>query len=342
MSIPPRDTIVNMLIVSFVTLAIWIWAASETTEVVTIFNQELSIEPSAGNTTLIQPATLSGIRIDLRGPARAVKAMASEFPELATVAVGSPGIAAQDGEQTVTIATIVDEIIRRTGRPVSVVATIPATAELTITLRTTQEADIVPSLAEGVRATGTITVEPALGSITLPTKFAGQGPIQLLAPITQAMLDTSSSGQRIVVKATVALPDALQPYADTIEFEPREVDVSIAVLSANVERTLPSVPIQVAAPPAELDRYTITITHGDGFLRDVVVRGPPETIQKIADGALSVVAFVHLSSDDLVKVVNERPVSMWMLPEGVTVVQVGDGASTTPRVSLEIIDRQTP
>ena len=342
MNAPNRDNLVNILMVTFVAAAIWVWAAGETTETTNLLNQRLTIAPSPGDFTLVHPAVIQGVQIEFRGPARAVKAIKDEFPNLATVSVGSPGIDAQDGPQTIDLRTIIEDIVRQGDYPLSIASIQPETAEIMITLRTTQEADIIPRLAEGVRSTGTITVEPAVGSLILPTSLAGQGPIQLLAPITQEMLDDHIPGQRVVLTTAVTLPDALQSEASTIDIEPREVDVSIALLSAKIEHTLPSVPIQVAAPPAELDRFTVSITHGDGFLRDVMLRGPPATIQQIADGELSVVAFVHLTSDDLVKLVTERPISMWMLPPGVTVVKVGTATSTTPRVALEIVDRQAP
>ena len=337
-----RDTVVNVLIVSLVTLVIWVWAAGETSETLVLFNQQINIEPSSGSATLVRPNTIHGVRVELRGPARAVQRMGREFASLTTVSVGMAGVPAIGGQHTIDLATVVRGIIDRTGLPVTVVGTQPEMSEVDIVLRSTQPVDILPLLGEGVTSTGTITAEPAIGSITLPSELAAQGPIELIARVTQQMLEGHTPGQRVILKVEVSLPAALQQYEESIDFEPREVDVSVALLSASTELSIPSVPVQIAAPPADLERYTISIAQGDGFLRDVLVRGPPETIQAIADGALSVVAFVHLTSDDLVKLVSERPVSMWRLPPGVTVVKVGTGASTMPRVGLEIVDRQAP
>ena len=112
-----------------------------------------------------------------------------------------------------------------------------------------------------------------------------------------------------------------------------------AVLTNMTDHVLPAVPIQVAAPPADLDRYNVKIAAGNEFLRDVTLRGLPQDIRRIIDGEVRVAAFVHLTSDDLVQNVKERPISMWMLPDGVSVIRIGNGDTISPRIPLEITDR---
>ena len=338
-----RETIGNIIVVSLLTLLIWWWAAGETSLTEVLYNQQISLVASSGTSTIVRPKTISEVRVEIRGPRKAVQRMAEKFHELSNVTVGSPGVPSTNGLHVIDLVTLETGIVARAQEPVTVVSTQPASAKIEIILRSQLDAIIQPTLPEGVRTTGAITVDPPTGTLVLPDTLLKEGETFTLAAIvTPEMLENLEPGRRHVVKAEVSLPAELLSQSDLIEFEPREVEVSVALLSAEVEHTIPSVPVQVAAPPADLDRYSVTIAQGAGFLRDVTLRGPPDAITRIEKGETSVVAFVHLTSDDLVQHVTERPVTMWILPQGVTVVRVGTGNTTTPQVELEIVDRTAP
>jgi hypothetical protein len=338
-----RETIGNIIVVSLLTLLIWWWAAGETSLTEVIYNQEISLVASKSTSTIVRHKTISVEEVKIRGPRKAVQRMAERFHELSKVTVGSPGVPATNGPHVIDLTTLVTGIVARAQEPVTVVSTKPASAEIEIILRSQRDANIQPTLPEGVRTTGAITVDPPTGTLVLPDTLVKKGETFTLAAIvTPEMLENLEPGRRHVVKAEVSLPAELLSKSDRIEFDPREVEVSVALLSAEVEHTIPSVPVQVAAPPADLARYSVTIAQGVGFLRDVTLRGPPDAITRIEKGETSVVAFVHLTSDDLVQHVTERPVAMWSLPPGVTVVRVGTGNTTTPQVELEIVDRTAP
>ena len=49
-----------------------------------------------------------------------------------------------------------------------------------------------------------------------------------------------------------------------------------------------------------------------------------------AAGGPRVIAFVHLTSDDLLTGAKEKPVTLWSLPEGVRVTSVGGDATSRP------------
>ena len=88
------------------------------------------------------------------------------------------------------------------------------------------------------------------------------------------------------------------------------------------------VPVQIALPPADTARYEVTIDPKDSFLRNVRLSGAADAITALREGRFKVLAFVQLSSDDLDRAVLEggetiKPVSMWSLPNGVSVVDPG-------------------
>ena len=93
------------------------------------------------------------------------------------------------------------------------------------------------------------------------------------------------------------------------------------------------VPIQVAAPPQDLAEHTIEIP--DQFLGDVVIEGAAEDIKKFEDDPTPVVAFIHLTSDELASGIEEAEVTLWQLPEGLQVVSVA-GGTAQPIVSIRI------
>ena len=338
-----RETIGNIIVVTLLTLMIWYWAAGETSETEILYSQQINLVASSGSSTIIRPKTISDVQVEIRGPRRAVQRMAAKFDEMSTVSVGSPGVPTTNGKHVIDLATLETGIVKRAQEPVTVVSTQPISTEIEIILRSKLDANISAILPEGTRSTGAITVAPPTGTLTLPeTLLKESESFTLQAIVTPQMLENLEPGRRHLVKVEVSLPASLLSKSELIDFEPRFVDVSVAMLSAEVEHTIPSVPVQVAAPPADLERYGVTIAQGAGFLRDVTLRGPPDAITRIEKGETSVVAFIHLTSDDLVQHVTEKPVTMWIIPAGVTVVRVGTGNTTTPQVELKIVDRVAP
>lgn len=338
-----QEAITNIIVVTLITLLIWIWAGNETTETRTLYNQQINLKPSSGTSTIVRPKTISKMRIEIRGSRKAVQRMEQKFNEFSSVPLGFPGVPATDGRHTINLLELEQEIANRAEEQVTIQSTQPSTAEIEVIVRSQINANIQPNLPEGARTTGGITVDPPTGTLTLPDTLIREGKTYALSAVLKPqMLENLVPGRRHLLKAEVILPEELLPHAELIEFEPREVEVSVALISSEVEHTIPSVPVQVAAPPADLDRYSVTIAQGAGFLRDVTLRGPPDAISRIEKGETRVVAFVHLTSDNLVQNVTERPVSMWLLPAGVSVVRVGTGNTTTPQVELKIIDNTEP
>jgi len=338
-----HESIGNIIVVTLLTLLIWWWAAGETSETETLYSQQINLVPSSGTSTIVRPRTISNVRVDFRGPRSAVQRMAEKFNEFSTVTVGSPGVPTTSGTHIIDLNTVEAGIVDRAQEPVTVISTEPSTAEIEIILRSELDASITARLPEGTSSTGAITIDPPTGTLILPESLAKDGVSYTLeATVTPQQLEDLEPGLRHLIKAEVSLPESLQAQAELIDFQPRVVDVSVALLGAGVQHTIPSVPVQVAAPPADLERFVVTIAQGAGFLRDVTLRGPPEAIARIENGETSVVAFVHLTSNDLVQKVTSRPVSMWLLPPGVSVARVGTGNTTTPQVELEIVDRAAP
>ena len=340
MNTPNRQTVANLVVVTFVTLLIWFWAAGETRETRVAFTEMRFETPSQ---VIVTPAAIPSVELRLRGPLRAIRKTSEELRTPIPVVVGSPGVPDVTGRHLIDLTALVRTHVENSNEPVQVVSTEPETLEIEVVRLEERVVKIEPELPEGAKTSGRVEVVPKEGTIMLPQELArGDLDINLVARITAAELAKLEPGRRHAVPANVVLGQDLGNAGVNVQFSPRTVEVSVALVSAEQEHTLPVVPIQVAGPPTDLERYLVTIPSGKEFLREVTLRGQPDVIRRIAEGEVRVAAFVHLTSDDLVQNVTERPISMWMLPDGVSVVRIGTSATTTPRIPLEITDRSTP
>ena len=142
----------------------------------------------------------------------------------------------------------------------------------------------------------------------------------------------------------IAAAKELQPEVILLDIDLEDLDgfevlARLKLVSADSTLLVPSIPVQIAGPPTDLDQYLVTIDPAAAFLRDVTLRGPAEAIASIAEGRMSVIAFLHLTSDELAQGITEKAVSMWQLPAGVTVSGIGDDSTSNPMVPLTIEDR---
>ena len=332
-----RTDIWNLVVVTIVSLLIWFWAAGQTSETETVY---ASVAFETPEQVVVTPRAVPGVEIRMRGPLQAVRKMTEYFRDPLRILVGSPGVPDANGEHLVDVAALARNAIEELGEPVQVISAEPTSIQINVTRMVERTVKIEPRLPEGARTTGRVEVVPSEGTLIIPEEFADtELVLKLLADIPSAELSKLEPGRRYVIPATIELPIELQSIAQQLKFSPPKAEVSVALVSAETDHVLPAVPIQVAAPPADLDRYNVKIAAGNEFLRDVTLRGLPQDIRRIIDGEVRVAAFVHLTSDDLVQNVKERPISMWMLPDGVSVIRIGNGDTISPRIPLEITDR---
>ncbi|MCP4812478.1 MAG: hypothetical protein GY888_08220, partial [Planctomycetaceae bacterium] len=98
-----QEAITNIIVVTLITLLIWIWAGNETTETRTLYNQQINLKPSSGTSTIVRPKTISKMRIEIRGSRKAVQRMEQKFNEFSSVPLGFPGVPATDGRHTINL-----------------------------------------------------------------------------------------------------------------------------------------------------------------------------------------------------------------------------------------------
>lgn len=342
-----RDRIGRYGAVSVVAVLVWLWAARATTEqdsidsVVTI---DLPSAEARQERELRSPTEPFTVRLLLSGPKsdldRADKRLRQV--ELITGAGGVPeGIANHDLDIRNVLQGILDDgdidvtIVRAEGEvpPVDVDEVVTVTVPIT------------PAIDPPSQFDGDPMAEPATAMVRMPQRLREQaGTLRLDAKIDGALLANRETGRRYKERVPLTLVSAgrLDPGA-RIRIVPEYTEVTFALAASTATTvigagadptTAPGVPVQVALPMKDLDRYTITLDDRDSFLRNVVLAGPAAQIDQIAQGKLKVIAFVQLTSDDLDRAVLEggtivRPVTLWQLPPGVTVTNPGKTDSQT-------------
>jgi hypothetical protein len=325
-------------LVSLVTVLIWIWAAGET-RVERSFEATISLEapdPARMQVDATSPSFNGRVGITARGSQRAVRDLQIVVSQRLELLAGSGGIPTTEGISQVSLARAIADLpsVRATGAVIDAVD--PASIEIRIDLLERGTLRVVPEFA-GTQTQGDVVVEPPIVSARLPAAAWREG----RDPVARAVFDrrdleSLEPGRRYTLDAQVQLPPPLAAIARGAATEPTTVKVTFTPRSRDRTTTLASVPVQVAGPAEEFAKHRVEVD--PGFLRQVVLSGPAEAIARIEERRERIVAFVHLDSTELALRVPSKRISLWLLPPGVRVVQIGDSEESLPEIGLRILE----
>ena len=351
-SVSSRERIVTILTVTLVTVLIWMWAAGETRRNEREFASLSFIPPTEGSLR-ITPSEIANVEFEIRGPQRAIAKATDRFRTLIEIPVGAFGLPATPGEHQIQMQGLAEALVSEWRLPVTVLSADPPSVMVTIESLSRRDARVAAVLPASVRTIGNTEVSPASAVIELPGDPAlleTLGELVLNAQINKSDLEGRLPGALHRVQVPLQVPPELAERLEsmgidpgTIRPDPLNAQVTLTLDSNDIEFPLPNpVPVQIAGPPTALEDWVVTIDPGSAFLRNVVLRGPKDVISQLEQrqGGLGVIAFVHLTSDDLLTRVEEKPVTLWSLPESVEVTSVENDATSSPRVKLVIKERQ--
>ena len=333
-----RERITNLVTVTLVTVLIWIWAAGETREEITSF-ADLRFSGQTRDSVRISPEELPSVSFLVRGPRREVDAIAVRFRDAVEISIGTLGVPSTPGEHEIDLVTLGQSFIDANEIPVTVLAADPQTVRISIESLQRRRIPVVVELPDGVQTTDAVDVAPGEVELLLPASLADLPGLSVTARVADADVADLPSGRRHELEVSLVLPDRLTGQSDAIRMTPRKARVGLDLVSTDASIVVQSIPVQVSGPPADLDRHVVTIDPASVFLRDVTLRGPKAAIDDIAGGRANVIAFIHLTSDDLANRLEETRISMWRLPAGVEVSSIGENPDTSPTISITIEDR---
>lgn len=323
----------NALVATVVTLLIWSWAYDATRSSGDATGK-MSVRAPAASALFVEPSAATNVTVQLSGPRSAIRAAQQVIGAGVELTAGSAGVPSDPGEHTLDLAAIL--ALRPELQAVRVDATSPATIRIRVFELATVAARVATDLADS-QVVGQVSIEPEDVSITLPKDALSALPeLRPLAVVDTAALER---GRRHSVDADVTLWRIPARWAEAVRISPARVRVAFTLRSNVRTATLASVPVQVAAPPAQLAAFDAAPASGSETLRQVVVSGPAEAITAIEDGSARVVAVVSLGSDDFAAGTMSRRVAAWIAPPGVTVLRVGEVPASAVEVSVKVAPR---
>lgn len=324
----------TLVLVTAVTLLIWIFAAGETRERAVIWAR-VQFEPASSFSTIVTPRTTRQVALTLSGSARSIQQVRRALDEPIVLTSGTTGIPGEKGTHVVALVEALREQQVFHDAEVSVVSSEPSSLDLEIDTLIERTIPVIPVLS-GATLGGEAVASPPNVVVTMPSRIVGLLPeLSMIAEPAASAIAELEPGRRQVIQAPIRIPEELRAYEQEISVEPRSVQLAFTLILRTRSITVPAVPIQIAAPPQDLADYEVVIADSDQFLADVIIEGAAEIVNRFETEKPPVVAFVHLTSDDLSRGVTEAPVTLWQLPEGLRVTSVA-GETPRPFVSLTI------
>ncbi|MCA9283913.1 MAG: hypothetical protein KDA22_01770 [Phycisphaerales bacterium] len=336
-----RTSTGTYIMVTIVSLMIWLWAAAVAADSRTI-SVQVSIEPPPGMVLLSGPTLIADQQVTVSGTVAEVdRAIDDMRPEI-RIQLGRYDLPKDAGEIVLPIGPAIEAMLGRTNHNVSVSAKEKDGRTSEVVLRVDKlvaKNYLIELDVPGVEIDGQPTISPREAKVLVPESLlALRAPLRLRAEIGPSELEQVDRGGRLVTEARLRLYSSsgpLDPGEPGVSIQPALAMVSFRVASRTATITVGEagtgalgVPVQIALPPADTARYEVTIDPKDSFLRNVRLSGAADAITALREGRFKVLAFVQLSSDDLDRAVLEggetiKPVSMWSLPNGVSVVDPG-------------------
>ena len=325
----------NVAVATIVTLLIWSWAYDATRSSGDATGKIVVRAPVA-SALHIEPAAATTVSVKFSGPRSAIRTAQQVIGAGIELTAGSGEVPATPGEHTLDLPRILALRPELQGLAISVDATSPAQVRFRVLELATVTARVTTDLAD-TQVVGQVSIEPEDVAITLPKDALSALPeLRPIAVVDAAALER---GRRHSVDADVTLWRIPARWADAVRISPSRVRVAFTLRSNVRTATLASVPVQVAAPPAQLAAFDAAPAQGSETLRQVVVSGPTEAITAIEDGSARVVAVVSLGSDDFAPGTMSRRVAAWISPPGVTVLRVGEVPASAVEVSVRVAPR---
>tara|TARA_B100001059_G_scaffold213211_1_gene228892 strand:- start:272 stop:1300 length:1029 start_codon:yes stop_codon:yes gene_type:complete len=337
MSQQTRSRSLTFVVVTAITLLIWIWAAGETRDSATLYAR-VGFTTASNFNVIVGPTEDQQVAISVQGSARSIQRLRTALEEPVRLMTGSNGIPQEAGQHQVSLSEALQGLESFVTGDISVVSTEPAKMEVEIDSMT-QLAVPVEALMGDATLGGEAIPNPSTATLTLPSRIVALVPdAKVLAEPTKSSLAGLDPGRRHVIIVPLRLPRALRPFEDEIRIEPKSVDLAFNLILRTSTLTLEDVPVQIAFAITDHEDYVITVDENDRVLADVVIEGSTEAINAFEEEMPAVSAFVVIDDEDLSEGTIEVPISLWQLPEGLRVVSV-ESETEPPAIRISITPR---
>lgn len=325
----------TIVLVTVVTILIWLLAAAKTRETETIAGRlDFTVaSDSLGERYDVSPSPIP-MTLTIEGPALAVR-------DTRNLLNGSPlhiPLPPEQGRQEIAnLAKVIQgvEAIRDLG--VSIVSVDPAriTVDVTefVTLTAVTRADI-----QAASTVQDVSVAPKDVQVTVPRSVAHQLPDPLVVEAVVDPRDISrlEPGVLHTVDGTLRLPDSAT-LSSPITIEPASARVSFQLLARQRRAVVPRVRIQIISSPHDFGAYKVTLA--EPLLSDVNIEASPDDIAEVESGQAQIIAMVHLTTNDKERAVEKKAVSFFAIvrPDGTATPVLGSLQDNPhPEIALTI------
>lgn len=326
-----REKIETYIVVTIIAALVWLYAEGENVrdypreavqvQVVAPSGTEMSVEPAEPQLVLMSVRASSG-------QMQALRRRIGEGPFMITVGENvSNGVA----DRTIVLQNALAQVPVIAERGINVLEVEPATINVHIE-RIVSRSLPVDVQAGDVQLAGQPNVEPAQVTITtvhsVAQQLAGQRTVADLTRLDLSALEPN-------VSHTLDVPVELPFAADMSQMrvDPGSVLVTLTIRKVTDRVTLTSIPVNVSLPPRLLSQYNLQLDEDQLVVRDVVLEGPAEVIERIRNRQAKVWAELRPTADQLDAGVESVPLYL-SAPAGVTLV------TPLPQASIRVERRE--
>ncbi|MCA9277942.1 MAG: hypothetical protein H6815_04050 [Phycisphaeraceae bacterium] len=335
-----RQHVRTIIIVTIVTLFIWVYAESESLRRV---SRDVTIRVVAptDHTKIVwldpNRQTSTDVTLSLQGSTAALDMMRSRLTAPIELTPGEIGVPASVGTHDLLLRDVLRQLPRFERAGVTLDSVQPPSLSMHIEELVPVQATVRVQLPAGISAT--VNVTPPTVTIHVPQRLAktlGDEPtITAQVPVERipnTIGDAVLNGVRLIAPTSIAA-DVAQGFA---RIDPPAVDLGVKVREKTTTETINQVPIQLGVPADALDEYKVEFVSAN-YLTDVRVTGSPEAIAQLKQrtGSISLFAYVPLLYDDLREGEIDGTIVFGNLQiEGVRI------ESNTPTVRLRVTKRE--
>jgi hypothetical protein len=299
-----KDNILTIIIVTAVTLLIWVWAAAETRESERFSVRVEFAAPDPDDWYIDREH--ESVTLIAQGSRMALHRMQEVARRPLRLNV-TPAV----GRKTLDLLTAIREhpSIEVTG--VTIVATEPVNVDLNIDEIERVSVPVNARLPQ-IQTVGDVEIDPPAVTVSLPRGLRRLLPTvpSVEAVVDQQVLDALEPDVRHTIPARLRLDDLSAADGRAVRIDPMQVRLSFVMRSRTRELTLDSVRVQLAGPPEDHRDYMVEIE--DAVLRNVTIRADSTLISRIENREALVIAVLHVSSREKEQRIQSKPVSYFI------------------------------
>lgn len=307
-----RDKLTTLVVVSLVTLTIWLFAEAESLGHESV---PATIEiASADASRIVQPATGwdGRVTLDVSGSRRGLERLRDLLSKPLRIAL--PG-SMPEGEQSIELLDSLQfsESLVRSG--ITIESVRPLRAGVMVREIVSRQVPIRAELT-GVQVSGPVAVTPEKADVRLPRSVADAlgDKLEVIARVPEGQRDRLNQPGPAAVQADLFLPDFIAKDR-TVQLLTTRASLAFSVRSTLTTYTF-TFPVQVLTLPIEWGDWTVEIRDEDERL-NVEITGPSDVIERMKSPEERLIAVLALSSDDLAKKVTAKDAGFGVVRDGV-------------------------